>query len=70
MKSKYPFQLTIIIVFAITAMAFFENRDPQKQCGKIKGCCNKNCKTPKQTTDNSENIFYNPVNTLIAAVYK
>jgi len=70
MKSKYLIQLAILVAAALAAMAFFQKNDSQKQCRKMDHCCHKNCKSTKQTTDNSENIFYNPVNTLIAAVYK
>jgi len=70
MRSKYLIHIVLFVAAALTAMAFLEKNHSQKQCGKIGHCCNKNCKAPKQTTDNSENVFYNPVNTLIAAVYK
>ncbi len=70
MKSKYFIQLALIVAAALAAMAFFEKNHTTEECGKIDHCCHKNCKAPKQSSDNSENIFYNPVNTLIAAVYK
>lgn len=70
MKSKYLLQLSIIVVFAVTAMVFLQQSHNKKQHSPAKTCCHQNCKDCKQINDNSDDIFFNPLSHMIVAVYK
>ncbi len=70
MKSKYLLQLVLMVIMAVATMAFFEEKYDQKHCTQLNDCCAQKCSSDKKSADNSENIFYNPVSSLIAAVYK
>ncbi|MDE3143124.1 MAG: hypothetical protein KGL19_03155 [Bacteroidota bacterium] len=70
MKSKYLLQLLAIVVFAVSAMAFLHQKQSKKVKRHIKTSCQQNCNDSKHSTDNPDDIFFNPFSHMIVAVYK
>lgn len=70
MKPKYLLQLLAIVVFTVSAMAFLQLTQAKKYKSPAKTCCQQNCNDGKHSTDNPDDIFFNPFSHMIVAVYK
>lgn len=70
MKPKYLLQLSVIVVFTLSAMAFLQQTQAKKHKSPAKTCCQQNCTDGKHSIDSSDDIFSNPFSRMIVAVYK
>lgn len=70
MKSNYLFSLTVLFIIAVSLLIFFQSFYIKIQKDAANNCRQNNLKHEKQKNDSSENIFLNPLNCLITAVYK
>jgi hypothetical protein len=69
MKSKYFLPLAMLVAFTIVFSVLLDQTQLKNQCLWNKKCCPKDCRAKPKAADNSDNIFDNPINRLIVAVY-
>lgn len=68
MKLRVLLQLAFITVVTFSALAFLQKNRP-KQIHCTIPCTKRKC-CPREQKDSSENIFFNPINRLVAVVSK